>query len=451
MSWPQSTRACGLGLAVATFALSALYSTLTPLWESPDEPIHFDFVKHVADRRRLPSLYDEGAILGQTLQPPLYYVLAALPILSIDTSDIGRVREMNPYFFGIGISDEPNYAIHSELEAFPWRGTALAVHMARIVSALCGALTVLATYRIGCLLWPAGGGPAAGAAAIVGLTPGMIKVNSYVTNDSLAVALTAWTIWAVLRLAREGISTRRALGAGILLGLSLLSKQTALFLIPVLALVLLNEARARRSLVPPLKAVAGIGLPVTVLTGWWYLRNVLLYDDPWGADIYFLHAGHADLPPLTLRWVAEQIVDLHERYWGRFGWGTISMHPAIYWVLAAAIVTALAAWAVALIRRESSSDRPAGYDLRVLVWLGILLVANGVWFMGFASQMGLVGLQSRYLYSTFPCAAALLAGGLWLPTRRMSGPPWLLIALCAFLGAVALAAPFLYILPTYSP
>lgn len=444
MRQSQAANGYAIALALLTLLLSIVYGVVTPLWEGSDEPIHFDFVKYVADQRRLPSLHDEGAVLGQTLQPPLYYVIGAALIQGIDTSDIDSVRQMNPYFIGLRIGEEPNYAIHSDREAFPWRGTALAVHLVRALSALWGSLTVLAAFRIGCELWPDAPRPALGTAAIVGLTPGLIRINSYVTNDSLAVALIAWTIWATVRMVKEEVTIGRASIVGILLGLSLLTKQTALFVLPVLALALGKAAYERRSWRPVAMGLIGIGLPVVVLTGWWYVRNVRLYGDPWGSSIYFQHAAFEGFPPLTVRWAGEQLVELHQRYWGRFGWGTIPMAAWIYWVPLVAMVIALVAWVVTLLSRWRREELARSGELSVAIWFVLFIAANGAWFLAFASRMGPVGLQSRYLYPTFPCLAALLAGGIWLPTSQSERFPWLLAAFCLLLGGVAVAAPFLY-------
>jgi 4-amino-4-deoxy-L-arabinose transferase-like glycosyltransferase len=450
MNASRTANGYAVALAIVTLLLSVIYGVVTPLWEGSDEPIHFDFVKHVADQRRLPSLHDEGAVLGQTLQPPLYYVIGATAILGIDTSDIDSVREMNPYFIGLRIGEAPNYAIHSDGERFPWQGTALAVHLVRALSALWGAVTVLATFQIGRELWPKAPGPGLGAAAIVGLTPGFIRIHSYVTNDSLAVALIAWTIWATLRMVKEEVTIVRAAVVGVLLGLSLLTKQTALFVVPVLALALAKAAYERRSWQPVWIGLIGISLPVLLLTGWWYARNIRLYGDPWGSTIYFRHAAFEGFPPLTLQWIGQQLVNLHQRYWGRFGWGTIPMHAGIYWIPLVAIIIALGVWVVTLFTRWRREELLRTGEPPMAVWLLLFIVANGVWFLTFASRMGPVGLQPRYLYPSFPGLAALLAGGLWLPTSRDRQFAWLLTPFCLFLGGVSIAAPFLYILPAYA-
>ena len=433
--------ALALLLATLTFGLSLLYGIVTPLWEGTDEPIHFDFIKHVADYRRLPTLYDEGAVLGQTLQPPLYYVLSALTILDLDTSNLGQVRQQNPWFFGLMLGEEHNYAIHSEAEGYPYRGAAQAVHRIRALTALWGALTVLATYWTGREFWPRGRAPALTAAAIVGFTPSFILINSVITNDSLSITLSAWTVWLTLRTVRLGVTPRRAIGVGILSGLSLLTKQSAIFLVPVVGLALLYACR--RSWRALSGHVVELVLPVLLLVGWWYVWNWRLYGDPWGAQIYFYHYGRPDFPPFSWGWLWAEVVRFHEAFWARFGWNIIRADSVWYAFYAGVTTLGGLGWAIAVVRRRVTRTFWA------VPWCILSFVMNVAWLLIFSSRMGLVGVQPRYLYPTFPALAVLLAGGLTLlvPGRRAM---WLRLAICGVMGIVALAAPFAYILPAFA-
>lgn len=430
-----------LVLAALTFGLSLLYGIVTPLWEGTDEPIHFDFIKHVADYHKLPTLYDEGAVLGQTLQPPLYYVLSALTILDLDTSNLGQVRQQNPWFFGLTLGEEHNYAIHSEAEGYPYQGAAQAVHRIRALTALWGGLTVLATYWTGRELWPRLRTPALSAAAILGFTPSFVLINSVITNDSLSITLSAWTIWLTLRILRLGITHRRAIGAGTLLGLNLLTKQGAVFLVPVVGLALLYICRHKwRAL---LGHTIEVLLPVLVLVGWWYVWNWRLYGDPWGAQLYFYHYGQPDFPPFTWRWLWTQAVCFHEAFWARFGWNIIRADTVLYVFYAIVIVLGGLGWVIAITHRRVSQT------LWAVPWCILLFMMNVAWLLVFSSRMGMVGVQPRYLYPTFPMMATLIAGGLTTLTARCQ-VPWLHLAICGVMGVVAITAPFVYISPAFS-
>ena len=79
------------------------YAVLTPAWQVPDEPAHYNFIKHIAQTGSLPELkkgdYDQNylarltsekfppdlsvdSVRYESWQPPLYYILAT-PIFLI--------------------------------------------------------------------------------------------------------------------------------------------------------------------------------------------------------------------------------------------------------------------------------------------------------------------------------------------------------------------------------
>jgi hypothetical protein len=87
-------------LAILTFqmALGAGYAVGTPAWEAPDEPAHFNYIRHVAETASLPVMqtgdYDAAelerlkaarfppalsvdGVRYENHQPPLYYALMA--------------------------------------------------------------------------------------------------------------------------------------------------------------------------------------------------------------------------------------------------------------------------------------------------------------------------------------------------------------------------------------
>ena len=96
-------------IVVVYLVLAWLYATATPAWQVPDEPAHYNYVKYVAEHRRLPELrpgdyphqyleeikrrrFPEDMsiepIRYESHQPPLYYALAAV-VYHISSSLLG--------------------------------------------------------------------------------------------------------------------------------------------------------------------------------------------------------------------------------------------------------------------------------------------------------------------------------------------------------------------------
>jgi hypothetical protein len=144
--------------------LASLYSVVTPLFEASDEQWHYPMVKYLADHALALPVQQPGvetAWRQEGSQPPLYYVLGALLTFWIDTSDLERVRKINPHAdIGVIVPDgNYNMAIHDPaVESFPWRGTALALHLVRFLSVALGAVTVAMTHALTRELFPAGSG-----------------------------------------------------------------------------------------------------------------------------------------------------------------------------------------------------------------------------------------------------------------------------------------------------
>jgi len=85
VNWPI------VSILFAFLILAACYGIATPVFEAPDEPAHYFYVKYVADTGTLPVITgttteEPWASVGH--QPPLYYCLGTLVTAWVDTSDV---------------------------------------------------------------------------------------------------------------------------------------------------------------------------------------------------------------------------------------------------------------------------------------------------------------------------------------------------------------------------
>ena len=79
--------------------LATTYALKTPVFEASDELWHYPLVRHLADGNPLPvqSPGNVGPWKQQASQPPLYYYVGAALTFWIDTTDMERVRRLNPH------------------------------------------------------------------------------------------------------------------------------------------------------------------------------------------------------------------------------------------------------------------------------------------------------------------------------------------------------------------
>jgi hypothetical protein len=242
---PWNARSLGLLLLLLGLGLRLAYVFLTPVFYAPDEQSHVNYLKYLSEHRAFPVLAGK---MGETdneweyFQPPLYY-LAALPI----------------YW-------ATDHLFHQ---------TAVTVFALRLGSVLLWllnlrlGLTLLKRLEIRDeLLW-------LGALTLACLLPTYVFVSAAVNNDNLMI--TMGTAVACLLATRQP-SLKNALALGLLLGLSLWVKQSALVFVPaVVALRLLAGFKGQQPWPAALAQGAGTLAIAALLYLPWALRNWQVY------------------------------------------------------------------------------------------------------------------------------------------------------------------------------
>ncbi|MGD2179186.1 MAG: glycosyltransferase family 39 protein [Anaerolineae bacterium] len=458
--------------------LSATYSVIVPPFEASDELWHYPMVKYVADHRALPvqDPANVGPWRQEGSQPPLYYVLGASATFWIDTSDMAQVRHLNPHVdSGIATPDgNVNLVVHrAGREAFPWRGTVLAIHVLRLLSVLMSTAGVLLTYFVVREVLPQQPTVALGATALHAFTPMVVFIAGTVNNDNLVVPLSSLALLMLLRLLRrQGGTLRQSVGRylllGVVLGLAALTKASSLALTLLTALVVTVRAVRRRSAGPrDPTAVEGwkefvVGalatlLPLLAIAGWWYLRNLRLYGDPTGLNAFIEILGKRDVPAdLAQLW--RERYSFMAGYWGNFGGLNVPMDAWVYRILNIGVVLAGVGLVVALVKsqiRKPKAQRvqadAEGVGLRI--W-GVGFVVCILWGLGVLIpwiQWARVtwSSQGRLVFAALPVWSMLLALGWagWLPHRWRR---WALGAPVLFLMGLSIAAPFVWIRHAYA-
>jgi hypothetical protein len=362
----------------------------------------------------------------------------------IDTSDVDQVIQYNPHAaMGAAASwGNRNVISHLDSEGFPYRGTSLAAHLARVLSVLMGAGTVLCTYAIAARLFPRQEWVAVAAAALNAFTPQFLFISAAINNDVLATLLAAVCLWLLVCIVQDGPSARRLLALGVVVGLAALTKLNALVLLPLTALVLLLAAWRHgnwRSAVP--QGIATFAA-AAVAGGWWYLRNWILYRDPFGLKLMFAVKPARTQAP-TLAELLYLLDGALKSFWGVFGWFNITMEEWVYRVFEGALILALAGL---LVRASLYAVRRSWAELLRLAFLTLWAITFLVALVGW-SQVRYP--QGRLVFPAMPAISTLLILGLaqWFPARLRR---WSIAAILFLLLGFALVVPFRYIAPAYA-
>jgi hypothetical protein len=274
-------------LAAVYLALACSYAWRLPVLGGPDEAAHWEYVRVVRGQWRLPVLPRLAAPGGprtadQAQHPPLYYVTTALvSYVFADPDDPACPRAL------------------------------------KFLSVLMGLGTVLAMALLARRLWPHDTATAVAAVGVVALLPNVSYMTALLSNTAGSLLGSALALLALERaLSRPGFPWPRWLLVGLAVGLAMLAKITAIWLLPTVAAGLLLKLVSERppwgfgelmpervlgrrympdgvlillfqpSVLPLLLWVVYINVPLSMVSPWWVLRTTVQY---WQA-----------LPPLVL-------------------------------------------------------------------------------------------------------------------------------------------------------
>ncbi len=444
ISETRLTRYSLLVILVVFVALSLVYSLAVPLFEGPDEIWHYAFANHLANGGGLPvfEVDQPATFLRNGAHPPLYYVLIAALIAPIDRTDFPadyRFNLASPRITPGASGTSSNLLIHTAREDFPFRNTALAGHVARLVSIALGALTIVGVFYVARHLLREER-LALIAAALSAFIPQFVYGTALVNNDALAAASATWLLYALLHLMDDG-RWRWAMVSGVLLGVTLLSKIGMIAVLPVPACAVLlmgwsahRAQRARRLTFYVSRGLLIYGLAL-LLAGWWYWRNFTLYGDPLMWREWQVLTGTGRVPPTLIDFLRDMI-----GFFGLF-WVDFSLRvDRVLWPLFGMIVIAATA---GLIRRAVKRQWPA-LDwpglLVGLVWL-VLLIATAVRY-----SFNIYDIHGRLLYPALATIGVMLTLGL----SGWPKPKWAMGITLAILMSIAVLAPFAIIQPAYA-
>ena len=175
--------------------------------------------------------------LSQLNDPPLYYFLASIPL-----------RIFPPYL-----------QLTSQLYA------------ARFASVILYLATLVAAYGLARELFPERHPLRLLIPLTVALLPGLADLMTSVNNDVIAVTLFSFFMWVSAALIRRGVSIGRLLGAGAVVLLGILSKNTVLVALPLLAVALFFALTRRQ----PRRMIWAVVVVSIVL----FLLAALSFDD----------------------------------------------------------------------------------------------------------------------------------------------------------------------------
>ena len=426
----------GLGLIVIAYlTIGTLYAVYTPDWQVPDEPAHYNYIRHLVEVGEFPVLrhgdYDQtyleeltsngfpvhmsvASLSYEGHQPPLYYLLS-VPIYRATNGSLLALR-----LFSLGIG-------------------------AGVVILAGLAVQRLLPHSVPLVLTAAG---------FVAFIPQHIAMMAAVNNDSLAEFWVALAIFLLFSFDRSNpvAGFRTYLALGLVIGLAFLTKSTVYSIALPAGLMLVLRARRAPGQWGQLVVVF---LPALILGALWWGRNVAVYGWP---DLMGLqrHESVVFGQPRTVEWLADYgfwdvtfrfLRTTFNSFWGQFGWMGVPMDVRVYKLLMFFSIVILSGLGVACWRRPVLTDNQRD-GLLILFILGFL-----TFLQYFGYNLTFVQHQGRYLFPALLPLGIAVAAGMWgwaalishMSPRLASAVRWLPVTFVPFLAALDVFALFRFI------
>ncbi|MBU0702342.1 MAG: DUF2142 domain-containing protein [Chloroflexi bacterium] len=423
-----------ISIIVAYATIGALYAGFTPIWQVPDEPAHYNYVRALAEGRGFPVIepgdYDQeylerlkserfppelsvDAVEYEDHQPPLYYLLAT-----------------------------PVYLLFG--------GALLPL---RLLSVLLGAALLVVAFGAVRAIFPARPELALMAAALVAFIPQHVAMTAGVENDALAELVMGTALWALA--VYVGGKQERPWPVGLLLAAALLTKMTVYAALGVAAVaVLIRWRQERRTWKWAMGQLAWMFGPALLLSAPWFIRNGLVYGWPdltggarhnaivegqMRSSEYLALHGWGGLLSRMGRWTFQS-------FWGQFGWMGVLLPARIYQALAllsALLVAGFLWWLFGRRRPRLAATQRAGALLLLASFLFVLLE-----YLGY--NLTFLQHQGRYLFPALISIGVATALGLSklagvLPQRTRA---WALALFFAGLAMFDVYCLFRFIVPS---
>jgi hypothetical protein len=439
-------RRLDVALTLLLVGVATTWALLTPPLRAPDEPQHLNSVLRLAygggwpepgtavlapavqqarddvalatdvpgrwiDRNAVRQFADAAIVPGP--QRARVDAATALPGDERATpDDVDQMTQHPPLYYALGAG-----VLHvTGLADARWDHQLLALRLFDVL--LLAPLVPLASWSARRLTGSAAAG--AVAATFPLLVPQVGHILGSVTNDALVTLVGSVVVALLVRVLTGDRGLRTAAVIGVVVGVGLLTKVMAAFLLPAVALAYLlspggtfgarvgDVVRRRDALGGDALRVLVAGTVALVVGGWWWVRNLVVYGvvQPTG----MLRIPEESDPEGPLGYVVKAWRTLAMTFFGDFGWLDLRT-PQLYWLTSTVLLLALGA--VALFSRRTW--RPALTLITLPTVLTVGIIANA-WDYYMRHGM-IVGIQGRYLFAALAALAVVVA----VAVHRLAG------------------------------
>lgn len=445
---------------VALFGVT--WALIVPAWGAPDEDAHFGYVQSLTERGELPDDGEEPQSTEQRLSltytntDAVTFFGYAKPEWSPVAESAWRVASNGARRDNGGSAKNatagypPAYYLYEALgyEVAQSGDVLTRLYVMRLLSVVWLLVTAVGAWLLAGELFGRARELQLLTASAVGLWPMLSFISSSINPDALLIA--CWTLftWLGVSVLRRGVEPARLAGMFACVGVALVTKATALALLPAAAFVLVvvalrlrHRVSARRVLVAASTLLA-LALPVVAWLLWAdalgrppYQQTALVSASASGGGAaagaashgasvseFLAYIWHFYLPRFPGQGEISFVFPVISGYpafqvwlasgWASFGWANVWFDPAVYYVFLALVLAAVAGatlTAVRALRRRGARGRWALLAAFLVLDAGALIAGLHLTDYNMYVDGKAPFMQGRYLLPVGALAALVLA------------------------------------------
>ncbi len=461
------------------FSLLAIaYTSFIPLSKAPDEYVHFLYSRFIIENKRLPITVEERQTAGyKSDQPPLYYGLLALASGWVDTTGppVLKMTWDSPRRNLVDIILPRGMIVWTADETFPYQGIVLAWFAGRWLSVFLSALTIVLVYIVALQIF-SNNDPsmvsgsqshksdiqnpkskiqnpkslALAAAATVAFTPTYMFISAVLNDDNLLGLLGAILFLLLVRIALNNKSWWLFIGLGMLMGLAITTKYSAVILPLELIMALTLIGRYWKWSRNECLQRLGVSLTTAVIfMAWWFIfvswhfneidqlgwllglaKPIIAGDasDPTVARLTGLLVNEAAAEAEIVRGpLYEWVTTFFIRFWEVPVFGQPALYPPIYTGLLLLLLCGLALYGLWFIWRSNDKQNRFWLQLLSLHLLAFLVLPLVRYIV--SGKIHDTAQARHLLFPTAPAFGILFVWGLnacFVSKRRLRNGYWLL-------------------------
>ena len=418
-----------------------LYISIFPPWLAPDEATHFEAIRLIGQEGKWPT---RDVYLTTPMHPQMHtsfmqfhiWEIVSVPVPSgvLNHGDPSN----DPYILyypaqnGGSIVDADRYSLLYHILLSPLSslvkglGIVAQLYLLRLISLLFFVLIILVGWLFARVIFPTQPGYAIAIAAFLLFLPMHVHINTSVNTDALVALLVATFFLFLATIFCNGFSIFRGIALGVFLLLAILTKPTALFLIPttIVSIIVFMARYFQWKLRFVIWIIAGLVL-------FTFFASIIIFQTTSGghnlssfsaSSINFdQHYSNIFLTmfPHFIRWSFVS-------FWGLFGWANIALPFSwvrLLWVICFACGAGLLIFFAQQYFNKGKKKimlERGQKDLLLVLLFGLVFAGFSIYVPFLATQSQTWSPQSRYFFpALLPFALFFFLGFRHLFPARM--------------------------------